>query len=228
MTITAIMGAMPAEVDQICALLDGVTVEPYAGVVYHRGLLGEKPVVVCCAGMGKANAAAAVQVLVTKFGAGRIIFSGVAGNMTDQVGIGDVVVGRRVVYHDTDTDCIVQSAPFLEEFSGDGELVKTALEACAECGVKAIAGTIATGDRFVGDSATKRAIAARVHPDCVEMEGAAVCQIAEKNGVPCVILRAMSDNADEDGHEVLVVKKFSIAEYVETATKITLGVLERL
>ena len=58
MTITAIMGAMPDEVEQLCALLDGVTVEPYAGVTYHRGLLGEKPVVVCCAGMGKANAAA--------------------------------------------------------------------------------------------------------------------------------------------------------------------------
>ena len=47
MTITAIMGAMPDEVEQLCALLDGVTVEPYAGVTYHRGLLGEKPVVVC-------------------------------------------------------------------------------------------------------------------------------------------------------------------------------------
>ena len=45
-------------------------------------------------------------------------------------------------------------------------------------------------------------------------------QIAAKNDVPCVILRAMSDNADEDGHEVLVVKKFSISEYVATATKI--------
>ena len=65
-------------------------------------------------------------------------------------------------------------------------------------------------------------------PDCVEMEGAAVSQIAAKNGVPCVILRAMSDNADEDGHEVLVVKKFSIAEYVATATKIVAAMVERL
>ena len=55
MTVTAIMGAMPDEVEQLCALLDGVTVEPYAGVTYHRGLLGDKPVVVCCAGMGKAS-----------------------------------------------------------------------------------------------------------------------------------------------------------------------------
>ena len=63
----------------------------------------------------------------------------------------------------------------------------------------------------MGDSATKAAIEAKCAPDCVEMEGAAVSQIAAKNGVPCVILRAMSDNADEDGHEVLVVKKFSIS-----------------
>ena len=53
-------------------------------------------------------------------------------------------------------------------------------------------------------------------------------QIAAKNGVPCVILRAMSDNADEDGHEVLVVKKFSIAEYVATATRIVAAMVEAL
>ena len=75
---------------------------------------------------------------------------------------------------------------------------------------------------------TKAAIEAKCAPDCVEMEGAAVSQIAAKNGVPCVILRAMSDNADEDGHEVLVVKKFSIAEYVATATKIVAAMVEAL
>ena len=95
-------------------------------------------------------------------------------------------------------------------------------------GVKALAGKIATGDLFVGDSATKAAIEAKCAPDCVEMEGAAVSQIAAKNDVPCVILRAMSDNADEDGHEVLVVKKFSITEYVATATKIVAAMVESL
>ena len=76
--------------------------------------------------------------------------------------------------------------------------------------------------------ATKAAIEAKCAPDCVEMEGAAVSQIAAKNDVPCVILRAMSDNADEDGHEVLVVKKFSIAEYVATATRIVAAMVEAL
>ena len=68
-------------------------------------------------------------------------------------------------------------------------------KACAEAGVKALTGKIATGDLFVGDSETKAAIEAKCAPDCVEMEGAAVSQIAAKNDVPCVILRAMSDNA---------------------------------
>ena len=79
---------------------------------------------------------------------------------------------------------------------------------------------------FVGDSETKAAIEAKCAPDCVEMEGAAVSQIAAKNGVPCVILRAMSDNADESGYEVLVVKQFSITEYVKTATEIVARMIE--
>ena len=107
-------------------------------------------------------------------------------------------------------------------------MVKAAMAACEEVGVKSIAGKIATGDQFVGDSATKNAIAAKVDPDCVEMEGAAVAQIAAKNNVPCVVLRAMSDNADEAGHEVLGVKKFSISEYVTTATRIVARMLETL
>ena len=153
--ILGIMGAMPDEVDQLCAKLENVTVEPYGGVEYHKGTLAGKQVVVCCAGMGKANAAATTQVLITKFGAEKIIFSGIAGNMTSKIGIGDVCVGETVVYHDAQNDMIAQSAPFTAEYHGDPALVKAALDACNACGVKAIAGKIATGDLFVGDAATK-------------------------------------------------------------------------
>ena len=219
--IIGIMGAMPDEVDQLCAKLENVTVEPYGGVEYHRGTLAGKQVVVCCAGMGKANAAATTQVLITRYGAEKIIFSGIAGNMTSKIGIGDVVIGKTVLYHDAQLDMICQNPPYLKEYTGDPALIAAAEKACAEAGVKALTGKIATGDLFVGDSETKA-------PDCVEMEGAAVSQIAAKNDVPCVILRAMSDNADEDGHEVLVVKKFSIAEYVATATKIVAAMVEAL
>ncbi len=226
--VIGIMGAMPEEVSQLCTRLSGVTVEEYAGVSYHRGCLAGRQVVVCCAGMGKANAASTTQVLITRYGAGQIIFSGVAGNMTSKIGIGDVVIGRTVLYHDADMDMLSQSAPYLEEYPGDPALIAAAEAACAAAGVKAITGRIATGDRFVGDTETKKKIEAACHPDCVEMEGAAVSQIAARNGVPCVILRAMSDNADEDGYEVLVVRDFDIKEYVTTATRIVAAMIERL
>lgn len=226
--IFGIMGAMPDEVDQLCALLQALTVQPYGGVDYHCGRLGDKQVVVCCAGMGKANAAATTQVLITKFGAQRIIFSGIAGNMSSVISIGDVVIGSEVVYHDAEDGMISQSAPFTSEYHGDPQMISAAMAACEACGATYLVGKIATGDKFVGDAATKNAIAALCEPDCVEMEGAAVSQIAAKNGVPCVVLRAMSDNADESGHEVLVVKKFSIAEYVKTATAIVADMLARL
>jgi len=224
----AIMGAMPDEVEQLCAKLENVTKETYAGVEYHTGTLHGQTVAVCCAGMGKTNAASTAQVLITKYGAETIIFSGIAGNMTSKIGIGDVCVGQTVIYHDAQDDMIAQSAPFTAEYHGDPALVAAALEACKACGVKAIAGKIATGDLFVGDAETKRAIEEKCHPDCVEMEGAAVSQIAGRNGVPCVILRAMSDNADESGYQVLVVKKFSIAEYVKTATAIVAKIIESM
>ena len=148
--IIGIMGAMPDEVDQLCARLENVTKENYAGVEYHCGTLQGKQVVVCCAGMGKANAASTVQVLCTKYGIDKLIFSGIAGNMTSKIGIGDVCVGETVVYHDAELSMIAQSAPFL------------------------------------------------------------------------------TDNADESGYEVLVVKQFSITEYVKTATEIVANMIESL
>ena len=153
--IIGIMGAMPDEVDQLCARLENVTKENYAGVEYHCGTLQGKQVVVCCAGMGKANAASTVQVLCTKYGIDKLIFSGIAGNMTSKIGIGDVCVGETVVYHDAELSMIAQSAPFQTEYHGDPALVQAALDACTACGVKSIAGKIATGDTFVGDAETK-------------------------------------------------------------------------
>ena len=226
--VFGVMGAMPEEIEQLCARMTGVTRETYGGVEYHRGQLGDKTVVACCAGMGKANAAAATQVLITRYGADHIVFSGIAGNMTDKVTIGDVVIGRTVVYHDAELSMLCQSPPYLKEYSGDPQMIAAAEAACAAAGVHCLAGRIATGDRFIGDSAAKRAIAAACAPDCVEMEGAAVSQIAAKNGVPCVILRAMSDDADEAGRKKLVGTTFSIAGYVAAATQIVAGMLARL
>lgn len=223
--IYGIMGALDIEVRALCDKLADVTTETYAGVTYHQGTLHGQRLVVCCAGMGKANAASTTQVLVTRYGAERILFSGIAGNMSDAIGIGDVVVGKTVFYHDAEDRMLAESAPFVSVYPGDETLLAAAMDACAALGVTALAGRIATGDQFIGDAAVKAGIAARCHPDCVEMEGAAVSQTAARNGVPCLILRSMSDNADDSPHKLT---EFSVQSYVDTATAIVAAMIEAL
>ena len=196
-------------------------------MAYHRGALAGKQVVVCCAGMGKANAAATVQELCGRYGAEKIIFSGIAGNMSAAIGIGDVCVGKLVVYHDADTRCIVQSAPFWRSSPATRRLCSARWPPARPAASGPLRANrhrrpLCRRQRHQG------AIAAACAPDCVEMEGAAVAQIAARNGVPCVILRAMSDNADEEGYERLVVKDFSIDEYVATATRIVETMIESI
>ena len=223
--VYGIMGALDIEVQALCDKLENVAAETYAGVTYHRGTLHRQQLVVCCAGMGKANAASTTQVLITRYGAQRILFSGIAGNMSDAIGIGDVVVGKTVFYHDAELRMLAESAPFLQAYEGDPTLLAAAMDACKALGVTAIAGRIATGDLFIGDAAAKNAIAEKCRPDCVEMEGAAVSQVAGRNGVPCLILRAMSDNADDSPHKLT---EFSVQSYAATATAIVAKMIETL
>ncbi len=223
-----LIGAMPQEVSQLCSLFNNPPCENYAGVDYYKTTFNNNEIILCSCGMGKANAAATTQVLITKFGAECIVFSGIAGNTSTRLNIGDVVIGKTVVYHDAEISMICQNPPFLKEYSGDEKLITAAEKACKTEKVNYLVGKIATGDIFVGDSATKKAIMEKCAPDCVEMEGASVSQIAAKNDVPCVILRAMSDDADEEGREKLVGTDFSIDGYVATATAIVIEMLKAL
>lgn len=158
--------------------------------------------------------------MITKYGIEAIVFSGIAGNMTDKIGVGDVCLSKEVVYHDAEITMIDQHYPYLDSYKGDENLIKAAGRACEETNTKYIVGKIATGDKFVGDTRTKNAIKASCDPDCVEMEGAAIAHIACKNDIPFLIIRAMSDNADEQATETLVVKHFDAAEYCDKAADI--------
>ena len=169
-----------------------------------------------------------MQLLATYFHVSAVVFSGIAGNMSGRVGLGDIIVGDVVVYHDGEPRMFAETYPHLQTFRCDARMIAAALDACDACGVKAEPGTIATGDCFVGDSATKQAIEDKCAPDCVEMEGAAVAHIAAKNGVPFVVLRAMSDSADEAGYEKMVVKNFDPAAYCRTAAAVSRALIARL
>lgn len=222
-----ILGAMPEEIDEILVGIEDIEQEEVAGVTYYKGKRDEKHVIVCYGGMGKVNAASTTQVLISHFKVNAIIFSGIAGNMTDKIGIGDVVVGETLCYHDADERTLVQSSPGTSLYTSDTHLVKAACYGSETIGVKFIVGKIATGDRFIGDPMVKEQIKIAFNPDCVEMEGAAVGQVCMRNNIPFVVLRAMSDNSDQTIEE-LMEKEFNITEYVQTASAIVLAMLQAI
>ncbi len=223
-----ILGAMPEEIQEFYQKLGNRSAQTVGGVTFYQGTYAHKQITLCCAGIGKANAAAATQLLITHFGAQAVVFSGIAGNMTSKINIGDVVISQTVCYHDAQDEMIEQSAPFKRLFEADPALVNAARLACEQVGVRYLVGKIATGDQFVGSKALKEKIAAFCQPDCVEMEGAAVAQIAMKNQVPFVIIRAMSDNSDEAVVQMMEADQFDIDEYCATAASICAKMVEIL
>lgn len=220
MKTIGVIGAMPEEITLLRGKMSDVVTEKVAGLEIITGNLHGKKVVLTQSGMGKVAAAAATQLLVTKYGIEAIVFSGIAGNMTSKIGVGDVVLSREVTYHDAEIPMIAQHYPNMDSYFGDENLIAAASRACEETSTNYIVGKIATGDKFIGETAQKNAIAEFCNPDCVEMEGAAIAHIACKNDIPFIIIRSMSDNADETAREELVEKHFDISEYCDKAADI--------
>ncbi len=235
----AIIGALEKEVARIHDALADHTVTHEAGLEVAHGSLGDLDVVATVAGMGTVNAAAAAQHLISSYHPEAILFSGIAGGLNPALHIGDVVVGGRLRYLDTDTALVAESAPGLEEFDSSPALIEAAANALSAhgfidaasseadgTGAQFLLGTIATGDRFI-TGADKDTVVEATHADCVEMEGAAVAHVAAKNGTPCLVLRAISDNCDES-YVDLSHRSFDLEEYARTASELVLSILRAL
>lgn len=242
MATVAIIGALEKEVTQIYDALEGAHMAEEAGIKVASGRFAGLDVAATTAGMGTVNAAAATQHLISAHGAGAVIFSGIAGGLNPALHIDDVVIGECLRYLDTDTALIAESAPGLEEFASTPALVDIAEQALREAGYIAagegvandgeapkqyLRGVIATGDRFVTGGAMRDAAIEATHADCVEMEGAAVAHIAAKNGVDCLVLRAISDNCDE-AYDAFCEREFDLETYARTASALTLDIVRRI
>lgn len=242
MATIAIIGALEKEVMQIKEKLSDVCVAQEAGLNVVSGKLDGVTVVATTAGMGTVNAAAATQHLISKYAPRAVVFSGIAGGLNPKLHIDDVVIGKRLRYLDTDTALIAESAPGLEEFASTPALVDIAADVLAEHGFvdassnaastdargkQFLIGTIATGNRFVTGAAMRDAAIEVTHADCVGMEGAAIAHVATKNGVDCLVLRAISDNCDET-YDAFCDHEFDLFEYARTASGITLDIVRRI
>ena len=201
--VVGIVAAMETEIKAIKDAEDIEETSTVAGLDFCSGTINGKNVVVVQCGMGKVNAALATQILIDRFGVDAIINVGCAGSLNDSLDIGDFVVSTEVVQHDYDVSAIGYEKgeiPYtgVTSFSADETLIAAAQEAIASVAPdrQVVTGRICTGDQFISTDEQKQTILSTFGGECAEMEGAAIGQTASLNGVPFVIIRAMSDKSN--------------------------------
>lgn len=199
-----IIGAMELEVEQLKKEMAVKSVVTKAGMDFFEGTLDDVPVVVVRSGIGKVNAALCVQILADVFQVSHVINTGVAGSLNAKLDIGDILISRDALHHDMDTTIFgyqpgeVPQMGF-REFRADERMMELAREACEKVNpdIRVMFGRVVSGDQFISSKEVKERLIALFQGDCAEMEGASIAHGAYLNGLPFVIIRAISDKADD-------------------------------
>lgn len=222
-----IICAIPEEIGHFGEAFARDREEVHAGFTFLHGTLEGVPAVLVEGGMGKVNAGLVATLLADRYGCRALVFSGVAGGVDPHLGIGDVVVGERLIQHDYG---VLQTGrvepyqpghlPFFMPTEGLGYHPPAALldrvrSALADVQLPALSaeaaggkartpvirfGTILTGDAFLSCIDTRNRLFASLNGQAVEMEGAAVAQVADRFGIPCLVIRSLSDMAGEENN----------------------------
>jgi len=202
MSKIAIMGAMPEEIEPIIATLHDLKETEYADNTYYEGTYKGQEVVVAYSKIGKVFASLTATILIEKFGCDRLLFSGVAGAISEDLHIGDLIIADGLCQHDLDITAFGHPYGYVPEGDvciwADKELRELAKRVAKGKDLALKEGIIATGDQFVADPKRKAWIKETFKADALEMEGAAVAVVCHALGVPFFILRAISDSADMD------------------------------
>ena len=203
-----IIGAMDVEVERLKADMTVTRQITKAQMHFCEGTLKNQQVVVVRSGIGKVNAAVCTQILVDEFGVDAVINTGIAGSLNAQIDIGDIVISTDVLHHDMDAvnfGYAPGQIPQMEVFSfaADEPMAELAEKVCHQVNpeIKVFRGRVVSGDQFISDRATKDRITAQFHGFCTEMEGAAIAQAAYLNQIPFIVIRAISDKADDSASE---------------------------
>ena len=203
MKLIGIIGAMEVEVASLKEMMTDVTIRTKASMEFNHGYLNGKEVVVVRSGIGKVNAGICTQILVDDYGVDCVINTGIAGSLRNEINIGDIVISTDAVQHDMDVRVFgypLGEIPQLGtlSFPADERMASLARSVCEKVNteVKVFSGRIVSGDQFICDKEVKDKLVENFHPLCTEMEGAAIGQAAYLNEIPFVILRAISDKAD--------------------------------
>lgn len=199
-----IIGAMDLEVEHLKGEMQISRIVDKAGMEFYTGTLKGVDVVIVRSGIGKVNAGLCAQILADVFQVTHIINTGVAGSLNAKLDIGDILISRDALYHDMDVRIFgyqLGEVPQMgcREFKADKAMIEAAVSSCKEVNpdIHVEVGRILSGDQFISDKAKKETLIADFQGDCTEMEGAAIAHSAYLNKIPFVIIRAISDKADD-------------------------------
>lgn len=199
-----IIGAMDIEVNRIKEQMENVSVTEKAGMSFFEGKWNGNDIVVVRSGIGKVNAAVCAQILADTFHVDAIINTGIAGSLKSEINIGDIVLSTDAIQHDMDAQGFGYAPgviPQMEvsDFQADEKLIELAKKCCGEVcpDIQVFTGRVVSGDQFISDKKKKEWLVSQFEGLCAEMEGAAIAQVAYLNHVPFLIIRAISDKADD-------------------------------
>lgn len=204
MSKIGIIGAMELEVETLKSKMQVENIVKKASMEFYEGTLNGVSVVIVRSGVAKVNAGICTQILIDVFDVTHIINTGVAGSLNADINIGDIVVSSEACYHDVDATIFGYQKGEVPQlgtlfFKADDTLTEVAKASCTAVNpdVQVFTGRVASGDQFICDKEVKNNIAENFKALCTEMEGAAIAQAAHLNKCPFVIIRAISDKADD-------------------------------
>lgn len=203
MSVIGIIGAMDEEVSILKESMEVEKVVNKASMDFFQGKLSNKEVVIVRSGIGKVNAAVCTQILVSEFGVSSVINTGVAGSLRNEINIGDIVLSVDALQHDMDATGFGYEPGIIPRmdvsvFKADERLLNLAKEVneTVNTDIATFVGRVVSGDQFISDKEKKQYLISQFDGFCTEMEGAAIAQTAYLNNIPYLVIRAISDKAD--------------------------------
>lgn len=196
-----IICALKIEVDGLKALMEDSKSTEKAGLEFISGKIFGKDVVLLESGSGKVNAAVGTQIMIDLYSPEVVINSGIAGSLSKDLMVGDIVISTDCVEHDINRTALEEprgqiwfTSEKRVDIPADPEVCKKLAGCCQNLGAHVKTGRIATGDMFITYRRQRDFLAMEFGALCCEMEGAAVGHVCYMNKVPFAILRSISDD----------------------------------
>jgi adenosylhomocysteine nucleosidase len=219
--VTAILGAYGDEITYLLGKVENKKTSIVGGLPFTEGELDGRQVVVALTGIGKVNAAITTTLMIEHFHPSEVLFSGIAGGVDPALSPGDLVIGKKIAYHDYGTlgDSLVrdptrnpatgQNNPLF--FGSNDTLVEIAERVSRGLTLEkpiegrpaphVVSGIIVTGDVFVSSQKATLRLWQQLNAEATDMESAAVAQTCWQRGIPFIVIRSLSDAADADAEK---------------------------